>query len=225
MLSSFSYTGRPLTCLFLGKCLFRSFSLFQTWLFVFLLLSCRSSLYFFMLIVSQIYVLQTFSTILDVAFSFYPWLPEVKWLGGKESTCQSRGMDSMPGSGSFPGQVNIIPLQYSCLEILRIEEPGGICPMGSPRVRHDLGTKTQKQQEIKLSTFVGLLKKQQSSKKTSISDLLTMPKPLTVWITTNCGKLWKRWEYQTTWPVSWEICMQVRQQQLELDMEQQTGSK
>ena len=39
------------------------------------------------------------------------------------------------------------------------------------------------------------------------------------------GKFWKRWEYQTTWPASWEICMQVRQQQLELDMEQQTGSK
>ena len=42
------------------------------------------------------------------------------------------------------------------------------------------------------------------------------------------NKLWKilkRWEYQTTWPVSWEICMQVRKQQLELDMEQQTGSK
>ena len=55
--------------------------------------------------------------------------------------------------------------------------------------------------------------------------LLTMPKPLTVWITTNRGKLWKRWEYRTTWPASWEICMQVRKQQLELDMEQQTGSK
>ena len=41
------------------------------------------------------------------------------------------------------------------------------------------------------------------------------------------NKLWKilRWEYQTTWPASWEICMQVRKQQLELDMEQQTGSK
>ena len=35
----------------------------------------------------------------------------------------------------------------------------------------------------------------------------------------------KKWEYQTTWPASWEICMQVRKQQLELDMEQQTGSK
>ena len=52
-----------------------------------------------------------------------------------------------------------------------------------------------------------------------------MPKPLTVWITINCGKFWKRWEYQTTWSASWEICMQVRKQQLELDIEQQTGSK
>ena len=40
----------------------------------------------------------------------------------------------------------------------------------------------------------------------------------------NCGKFWKRWEYQTTWPASWEICMQLRKQQLELDMEQQPGS-
>ena len=43
--------------------------------------------------------------------------------------------------------------------------------------------------------------------------------------TINCGKFWKRWEYQTTWPASWEICIQVRKQQLELDIEQQTGSK
>ena len=79
--------------------------------------------------------------------------------------------------------------------------------------------------EIKLPTSVGSSKKQESSRKISISALLTMPKPLTVWITINCGKFWKRWEYQITWPVSWEICMQVRKQQLELDMEQQTGSK
>ena len=71
----------------------------------------------------------------------------------------------------------------------------------------------------------GSWKREESSRKTSISALLTMPKPLTVWITINCGKLWKRWEYQTTWPASWETCMQVRKQQLELDMEQQTGSK
>ena len=54
---------------------------------------------------------------------------------------------------------------------------------------------------------------------------LTMPKPLTVWITINCGKFWKRWECKATWPASWETYMQVRKQQLELDMEQQTGSK
>ena len=41
----------------------------------------------------------------------------------------------------------------------------------------------------------------------------------------NCGKFWKRWEYQTIWPASWEICMQVRKQQLELDMEKHTGFK
>ena len=58
----------------------------------------------------------------------------------------------------------------------------------------------------------------ESSRKTSASALLTMPKHLTMWITTNCGKFWKRWEYLTTWPTSWEICMQVKKQQLELDM-------
>ena len=79
--------------------------------------------------------------------------------------------------------------------------------------------------EIKLPTSAGSLKKQESSRKTSVSALLTMPKPLTVWITINYGKFFKRWEYQTTWPACWETCMQVRKQQLELDMKQQTGSK
>ena len=46
-----------------------------------------------------------------------------------------------------------------------------------------------------------------------------------LWITINCGKFWKKWEYQTTWPPSWETDMQVRKQQLELDMEKQTVSK
>ena len=81
------------------------------------------------------------------------------------------------------------------------------------------------EQEIKLPTSTRSWKKQESSRRTSISALLTRPKPLTVWITIHCGKFWKRWEYQTTWHASWEICMQVRKQQLELDMEQQTGSK
>ena len=80
--------------------------------------------------------------------------------------------------------------------------------------------------EVKLPKSAGSSKKQESSRETSTSALLTTSKPLTVWITTNCGKFFKRWEYQVTWPASWEICMQVRKQQLELDMEQQQiGSK
>ena len=50
-------------------------------------------------------------------------------------------------------------------------------------------------------------------------------KALTIWITTNCGKFLKRWEYKTTLPASWEICMQAKKQQLESDMKQQTSSK
>ena len=52
--------------------------------------------------------------------------------------------------------------------------------------------------EIKLPTSAGSSKKQENSRKTSISALLTVPKPLTVWITINCGKFFKRWEYQST---------------------------
>ena len=68
--------------------------------------------------------------------------------------------------------------------------------------------------EIKLPTSEGSLKKQENSRKKSTS----------AFDTTNCRKFFKRWEYQTTLPHSWEICMQVKKQQLELDMEQQTGS-
>ena len=75
--------------------------------------------------------------------------------------------------------------------------------------------------EIKLSTSVGTSIKQEFQK--SISFCFTEYTKTFVWITTN--RLWKRWEYQATWPASWEICMQVRKQQLEMDMEQQTGSK
>ena len=57
--------------------------------------------------------------------------------------------------------------------------------------------------EIKLPISFGSSKKQESSRKMSISVLLTMPKPLTVWITKNCGKFLKRWEYQTTLLASW----------------------
>ena len=78
--------------------------------------------------------------------------------------------------------------------------------------------------EIKSSTSAGSSKKQESSRKTSTSALLTKPKPMTVWITTN-RKILQEMGYQTTWPASWEICKHVKKQQLQVDMEQQTGSK
>ena len=64
------------------------------------------------------------------------------------------------------------------------------------------GFKKGRETEIKMPTSAGSSKKQESSRKTSISTLLTMPKPLTVWITTNCGKFLKRCEYRTTLLVS-----------------------
>ena len=82
-----------------------------------------------------------------------------------------------------------------------------------------------KEPEIKLPVSIGSSIKQENSRKTSISALLTMLKPLSVWITTNYWTFFKRGEYQTTLPASWEICMQVKKQQSEPDMEQRTGSK
>ena len=87
-----------------------------------------------------------------------------------------------------------------------------------------LDLKKAEKPEIKLPTSVGSLKKKESSRKTSTSALVIMPKPLIVWITTDCGNFLDMGipEHLTS---SWEICMQVKKQQLELDMEQQTGSK
>ena len=61
--------------------------------------------------------------------------------------------------------------------------------------------------------------KQGNSRKRSTSALLTIQKTLTVWITINIGKFWKRWQYQSSWPAFWEASMQVRKQQFERDME------
>ena len=65
-----------------------------------------------------------------------------------------------------------------------------------------------------------IIEKPREFQKNIYLSSLTTLKPLIVWITINYGKFWKRWDYQTTWPASWETCMQVKKQQLELDMEQ-----
>ena len=69
-----------------------------------------------------------------------------------------------------------------------------------------------------------IIEKAREFQKINYFCLIDYAKALTVCITTNCGKF-KRWEYQNTWPASWEICMQVTKQQLELDMEQQTANR
>ena len=63
-----------------------------------------------------------------------------------------------------------------------------------------------------IANFHWIIEKAREFQK-NIYFSLTMPKPLIVWTSTNSGKFFKRWEYQTTWPASWEICMQVRKQQ------------
>ena len=76
-----------------------------------------------------------------------------------------------------------------------------------------------------IANICWIIEKARNSSKTSTSSVLTTPKPSTVWTTKNCGKFFKRWEYQATLPASCEICMQVKKQQLQPYMEQQTGSK
>ena len=80
------------------------------------------------------------------------------------------------------------------------------------------------EQEIKLPTSAGSWKKQEFQKNIYFC-FIDYSKTLTVWITINCGKFLKKWEYQTTLPAFWEICMQVKKQQLELNMEQRIRSK
>ena len=74
-----------------------------------------------------------------------------------------------------------------------------------------------------IATIRWIIEKARDFWENIYSALLTMPNPLCG--SQQTGKFWERWEYQTTWPASWEICMQVKKQQSELDMEQQTGSK
>ena len=74
-----------------------------------------------------------------------------------------------------------------------------------------------------IDNICGSWRKQGSSRKASASTSLTTLKPLTVWITTNSAKFLKRWEYKTTLLISWETCMWVKKQQLELNMGKWTG--
>ena len=84
--------------------------------------------------------------------------------------------------------------------------------------RYGRGTRDQ------IANIHWIIGKQESSRKTSSSALLTTSNPLTVWITTHCGKFLKRFEFQITLPASCETCMLVKKHQLKLDMEPQSAA-
>ena len=98
------------------------------------------------------------------------------------------------------------------------QKPLKILPDIQPGFRKGIGTRDQ------IVNLCGSQKKR-IPEKISTPALLTTPKLLTVWITTNCGKSFKRWEGKTTLPASYKTCMQVKKQQLKTGMEQQTHSK
>ena len=152
------------------------------------------------------------------------------------SLCSSSGFRTGKGQFSFQSQRKVVPKSVQTTTQLHLfHMPAKQCSKFSKLGFHSTWTKNfqmfkldlekAEEPEIQLPTSVGSQKKQENSRKTSASASLTTLKPLTVWIITNCGKFFKRWEYQTTLTASWEICMQVKKQQLELFMEQWTGSK
>ena len=100
----------------------------------------------------------------------------------------------------------------------------GVASLGRrPDLRHGVapfrGTRDQ------IANICWIMEKGREFQKNIYFCFIDYAKAFPVWITINSGKFWKRWEYQTTWLASWETYMQVRKQQLELDMEQQSGSK
>ena len=132
----------------------------------------------------------------------------------KERQCQKRFKLPQIVLTSHASEVMLKILQARLQQYVNCELPDV-----QAGFRKGRGTRDQ------IANICWIIKKaREFQKNISTSALLTMPKPLTVWITTNCGKFFKRWEYQTTWPASWETYMQVRKLHLELDMEQQIGS-
>ena len=101
------------------------------------------------------------------------------------------------------GQLHLFPMQVRvCLKSCKL----GFSIIWTENFKiFKLDLEKEEEPEIKLPTSIWSSKKEESFRKTSTSASLTMPKPLTVWIITNCGKFLKRWKYQTTLPASWEI--------------------
>ena len=167
----------------------------------------------------------------------YQWVMEIKsWKIKKIQRDKFRWKHNIPKSSSqFPrrvvlknvltmGQLHLSPkLLKVMLKILHTRLQHYVnkeLPDGQAELRKGRGTRDQ---NANICWIIQKARELKKKKSTSVS--LTMPKPLTVWIIINCGKLLKRWKYQTILPVSWETCMQVKKQQLEPCMGQLTGPR
>ena len=121
--------------------------------------------------------------------------------------------------------VQIFKLPYNCAHFMLARSCSKYFKLGFSSIwietfqMYKLDLEKAEEPEIKLPTSAGSWRKQRNFRKASTSALLTTLRPYTVWITTNCGKFLMRQEYQTTSPVSWENCMQVKKKQLEPDTE------
>ena len=128
----------------------------------------------------------------------------------------------MPKNAQTPAQLHS---SHTCKVLLKILQA-----RVQQYVNHELpdvqsGFRKGRETRDQIANIHWIIDKAREFQKNIYFCFIDYAKAFAVWITINCGKFWKRWEYQTTLPASWEICMQVRKQQLELDMEQQTGSK
>ena len=87
------------------------------------------------------------------------------------------------------------------------------------------GLRKGRETRDKIAKICWIIEKAREFQENICFCFIDYTKALTAQITTNCGKFFKKWEYQNTLPAPWEICMQVKKQQLEPDMELQNGSK
>ena len=127
-----------------------------------------------------------FSTLPPICIYKDRWFDD-DWFGSKEGNAKECSNYHTIALISHASKVMLKILQARLQQYVNCELPDV-----------QAGFRKGRKTEIKLPTSTGWSKKQESSRKTSISASLTVSKPLTVWITINCGKFWNRWGYQTT---------------------------